>query len=107
MRQKVLVIGIISSVILALVGVLFGAVGSFSDLMPVAFIIAGVILVIVVDWYIADLFREIAKMKGHSSKEYFWVCFWFGAVGYLAVIALPDRSDVKTHSVATDELPNL
>ncbi len=56
-------------------------------------------------WYVAKQFREAAKMKGYDQTKYFWLCFLLGAVGYLLVIALPDRSDIQ--KIVSDELPDL
>ncbi len=57
----------------------------------------------------ASEFNNIAAMKGHSHKNYFWWCFLFSFVGYAMVIALPDHSNSKTTSAkeSNDELPEL
>ena len=62
-------------------------------------------LLIWLDWYIAKQFEEVAQKKGHTQKKYFWLCFLLAAVGYLLVVALPDRGN--TQQVASDELPDL
>ena len=62
-------------------------------------------LVIWLFWYIAKQFEEAAQKKGHTRKKYFWLCFLLGAVGYLLVVALPDRGN--TQQIASDELPDL
>lgn len=46
---------------------------------------------------LASYFYEIACEKGFSEKRFFWIAFLFGIVGYLLVIALPDRK--KDHYV--------
>lgn len=56
-------------------------------------------------WYIANQFYNVAKMKGHSERRYFWIPFWFSIWGYLLVIALPDRGNEV--SAVSDELPEL
>lgn len=56
-------------------------------------------------WYLAKRFYEVAVMKGHTERKYFWICLWLGLWGYLLVIALPDRSGAE--QVVTDELPEL
>lgn len=56
-------------------------------------------------WYMAEQFYTVAKMKGHSERKYFWIPFWLGILGYMLVIALPDRG--CTEQVVTDELPDL
>lgn len=53
-------------------------------------IIAGIV---VLYWFVGKQFYAIAKMKGHPQKKYFWWCFWAGIIGWMMVIALPDRSD--------------
>ena len=63
------------------------------------------ILAIWLEWYIANQFYAVAKAKGHSDRKYLWICFWLTVVGYLLVIALPDRGN--TPQVISDELPDL
>lgn len=50
-----------------------------------------VAVLLVFAYFIAHWFFEVAEEKGYHSKKYFWICFWLGVVGYLLVIALPDR----------------
>ena len=50
----------------------------------------GCIIAIVIDYIIAKKFEEIAEMKGHEGRTYFWFTFIFGVVGMLMVIALPE-----------------
>lgn len=60
-------------------------------------------LMIWLAWYLAELFYRAAKMKGHPERKYFWLSFLLGWVGWLLVIALPDRGN----AVISDELPEL
>lgn len=55
------------------------------------------IVFIILDVVFAFWFREIAELKGYDSKSYhIWArCFWFGFVGYLYVIGLPDRTELR------------
>lgn len=62
-------------------------------------------IIVWVLWYISKCFFEAANAKGYYSKKYFWLCFLLGFVGYLLVIALPDRGATK--QVVLDELPEL
>lgn len=65
-------------------------------------------VVLVINWFAAKQFHEIAKMKGHPEKKYFWWCFWFGIAGYPMVIALPNRKNTPSNTaVSSDELPEL
>lgn len=63
------------------------------------------ILSIWIDYLVAKEFCVAAKLKGYSEKKYFWICFLLGLVGYLLIIALPDRGD--NQRIANDELPEL
>ena len=58
-----------------------------------------------IDYLIAREFYFAAQEKGHPGKKYLWICFFLGMVGYLLVIALPNRASAKGE--ATDELPPL
>ena len=57
------------------------------------FVIVGLLvlaIIIAIDWFAAKAMYEIAVMKGHPEKKYFWWCFWMAMFGYPMVIALPD-----------------
>lgn len=78
--------------------------GIFSLFLIVAAVLA-------IDWFGAKAMYDIAVMKGHPEKKYFWWCFWMAMLGYLMVIALPDRRGAQAQSIpstdGTDELPDL
>ena len=40
---------------------------------------------------ISSQFQKVAEDKGYAETKYFWLCFFFGIVGYLLVIALPNK----------------
>ncbi len=75
------------------------------------FVIVGLLvlaIIIAIDWFAAKAMYEIAVMKGHPEKKYFWWCFWMAMFGYPMVIALPDRRGAQAQSVpGADELPEL
>ena len=72
----------------------------------IGLVVLGVIIAI--DWFAAKAMYEIAVMKGHPQKKYFWWCFWMAIFGYPMVIALPDRRGAQMQSVPSgDELPEL
>ena len=54
----------------------------------VGFIVA--IVYYILAWMFGDAFRDIAEMKGHEGRKYFWWTFILGPVGMMMVIALPD-----------------
>lgn len=55
-------------------------------------IILMVTIFLVIDILISLEFHKVAIEKGYSRMKYFWMCFFLGIVGYLLVIALPDRA---------------
>ena len=75
------------------------------------FVIAGLLVlaaIIAIDWFAAKAMYEIAVMKGHPQKKYFWWCFWMAVFGYPMVIALPDRRGAQAQNApSADELPEL
>lgn len=72
---------------------------------PVVLLLVAVVA-LWLSWYLANQFYEVAKEKGFTDRKYLWICFWLGAIGYLLVIALPDRGN-HTTPVISDELPDL
>jgi len=65
-------------------------------------------IVLLVDYFIAAEFYKVALMKGYEQKKYLWICFFFGIVGYLLVIALPGKEKViAKKSDYSNELPEL
>lgn len=71
--------------------------------MVIVYIVVAIIYFIL-DNYIAKCFAEVAKVKGYRESKYFWICFWLGFIGYLLVIALPDRGN---STAGPGELPKL
>ena len=59
-------------------------------------IIASLIVTVVLNIFIADIFANIAEEKGHEKRTAFWLCFLFPIVGYLYVKALPDK-EIQDH----------
>lgn len=43
-----------------------------------------------INYALAEKYQSIARKKGHTENYWNW-CFWLGIVGWLLVIALPDR----------------
>ena len=80
-------------------------------------IVLAAIIALFFDFAIAKVFEDIAYLKGHNGKKYFWCCFCcgttaLGIVGYLMVIALPDRGkqvvvDEKPKASEPEELPEI
>ena len=43
--------------------------------MMVVIVLVLIAFALLVDWAIAHTFCEIARMKGHNERKYFWWCF--------------------------------
>ena len=46
---------------------------------------------LIINYFIAREFYKAAVEKGYPQDKYLWLPFFLGLVGYLLVIALPDR----------------
>lgn len=73
--------------------------------MEVVLILIGALLMLWVMYLIAKEFYKAAEAKGYAEKKYLWLCFLLGAVGYLLVVALPDRGGKAASNL--DDLPML
>ena len=58
-------------------------------------IIIGIIVYLFLAYACANTFYEIASMKGHDDKQYFWWTFCIPLLGALMVTALPDRKQTE------------
>lgn len=54
-------------------------------------IIISCIVALVIDYLIAKEFYLVAEAKGYADKKYLWISFLLTFIGYLLVIALPNR----------------
>lgn len=75
------------------------------------FSILGAALLFWIQYLIAREFYTVALAKGYDQKKYLWLPFFLGLIGFLLVVAPPDRkAPVQTpvqHPAAQDELPDL
>lgn len=55
-------------------------------------IVAAVILIVIISYFIASEMQDIAVRKGYESKCYFWFSFLFGLPGWIMVAALPNQN---------------
>ena len=70
-------------------------------------LLIGVILIIylVINFFVSKCFYAIACEKGFEQQRYFLLPFLLGIIGYLLVVALPDRRnqlDNSNHYTETD-----
>ena len=54
-----------------------------------------IILYLVIAYIVAKKFEQIAIEKGYPNVHAFAMCFWLGIVGYLYVIALPNKKQLS------------
>ena len=62
----------------AIAGIIIGSILAFG-------------LTLLINYFIAKSFYNIACEKGHYQRKYFHFCFWLGVAGWIMVAALPDR----------------
>ena len=60
-----------------------------------------------VHYYVAEEFYKIAKMKGWPQKKYRLMALLLWLIGYLLIMALPDRTGESMTAVVSDDLPKL
>lgn len=66
-------------------------------------ILCGVAFVLWIAMMLASEFYAVAKEKGYSDICYFWYAFLFGVVGYLLIIALPNKNANRIRVVGATE----
>lgn len=54
--------------------------------------IIAIVVAVIINYFVAKQFSNIAEMKGHKDNKYFWYTFILGIVGMLMVVALPNDS---------------
>lgn len=50
------------------------------------------ILGLIISCLLSGKFADFAAQKGYERSHYFWICFFFGMLGYVWVAALPDAA---------------
>ena len=67
--------------------------------------LAVIVALLYLQYVIAKEFYSAAVTKGYSNRKYLWYCFFLGMIGYLMVIALPNK--IVTTNQSADELPEI
>lgn len=77
--------------------------------MKIFLIVLALAVVVTVQYVLSVEFYDAAVLKGYKEKKYFWYGFLFGVVGFLLIIALPDRNNTNNSSqpFSADELPEI
>lgn len=102
------------------VGFICFSMASEGDGPLIGSIVAGVGLLIYFNFILACCFYGVACDKGYEQMRYVLVPFFFGIGGYLLIVALPDRGNLKNpayaqpqasvpqaQAILSDELPDL
>ena len=75
--------------------------------MGVFLILVGVGAILLINYVIAEKFESIAEEKGYGEEIHsFAMCFWLGIIGYLYVIALPNRTQIQNQEKLISLLSN-
>lgn len=75
--------------------------------MKLVLILAVALAALAVDFLVAREFSLAASMKGWPSRKYFFYAFFLPVIGYLLVLALPDRGSADVGSFRSRDLPEL
>ena len=75
--------------------------------MHTVFLIAACAALLVLDFFVAREFYLAAAAKGWASKKYFYFAFFLTLIGYLLILALPDRGSISAGSFESRDLPEL
>ena len=56
------------------------------------YIIIGIGICLIINAIVASLMKKASILKGYGEDAHVWaICFWFGILGDLYVISLPDK----------------
>ena len=80
-------------------GNIIGVITAFMGVLYLAIIVG----VIVINYIVAKKFEKIVFDKGYGKElKAFHMCFWLGLVGYLYVIALPNKNVGNARETTTE-----
>lgn len=68
-----------------------------------ALIIFGIIVVLIIWFFVSQEFYNVAVMKGYPQKKYFFITFFFGIIGALLIIALPNQGSIEGSQVIREK----
>ena len=71
----------------------------------IVYVLIGLVCELIIAYIVACKFSEIAEMKGHKGREYFWYTFWLGICGMLMVVALPNLKAAEKKVAPVKPIP--
>ena len=75
--------------------------------MLIALYVVLALALLAVHFFVAEEFYKVAAMKGWPQKKYRIMALLLWIIGYLLIIALPDRTGESMTAVISDDLPEL
>ena len=70
-------------------------------------VLLALIPILIINAILSFKFADIASMKGYGPEMHcFAMCFWLGILGYLYVIALPDRGAREVQNNTSNPIAN-
>ena len=75
--------------------------------MLIALYVVLILALLAVHYLVAEEFYKVAAMKGWPQKKYRIMALLLWIIGYLLIIALPDRTGESMTAVISDDLPEL
>lgn len=75
--------------------------------MLIALYVILILALLAVHYFVAEEFYKVAAMKGWPQKKYRIMALLLWIIGYLLIVALPDRTGESMTAVISDDLPEL
>jgi len=71
------------------------------------FMLIFALVVLAIHCFVSVEFYRTAVMKGWSEKKYLLMAIFLWVIGYMLIIALPDRGGYSRKAVESDDLPDI
>lgn len=75
--------------------------------MLIALYVVLILALLAAHYFVAEEFYKVAAMKGWPQKKYRIMALLLWIIGYLLIVALPDRTGESMTAVISDDLPEL
>lgn len=71
------------------------------------YVLISLLVLLAVHCFVSVEFYRTAVMKGWSEKKYLLMAIFLWVIGYMLIIALPDRGGYGRKAVESDDLPDI